>query len=212
MTRSSTSSTSAMRSCISRSLPAPSPEMVRPLTLSPAVDWLAHDTNFVTDSSFRPLNRSLTGEITRSSTSSPSAMRSCISRSLPAPSPEMVRPLMTPSPGMVRSSMTPSPAVDWLPHDTTGSLEIEYVWHCVHLSYIENLQLKTDQKNLFTSLMELYFSYQSNEDKGHLQLCCDVVTTSNDGNKLRHKLRCANVVWIVVSTCLGSPHNYVVPT
>ncbi|CAC5394878.1 unnamed protein product [Mytilus coruscus] len=51
--------------------------------------------------------------------------------------------------------------------------------------------------------MEFYCSYQSNEDKGHLQWCCDVVTTSYDGHKLRHKLRCANVVWMVVSTCLG---------
>ncbi|CAC5422989.1 unnamed protein product [Mytilus coruscus] len=118
MTRPSTSSipssTSAMRFCTSSSLAALSPEMVRSLTLSPTVDWLPHDTN----SSFRPLNRSLTGEMTKSS-SSPSTMRSGISRSLPAPS-----PLMTPSPGMIRSSMTPSPAVDWLPHDTTTQRKI----------------------------------------------------------------------------------------
>ncbi|CAC5389514.1 unnamed protein product [Mytilus coruscus] len=107
-TRPSTSSTSTMRFCTSSSLAALSPEITRPLTLSPAVDW----SPLHTKSSFRPLNRSLTGEMTRSSLS-PSTMRSGSSRSLTAPS-----PLMTPSPGMVRSSMTPSPAVDWLPHDT----------------------------------------------------------------------------------------------
>ncbi|CAC5396070.1 unnamed protein product [Mytilus coruscus] len=95
---------------------------VPPMLSSPITDssFSPLNRNFVTDSSFRPLNRSLTGEMTRSSTSSPSAMRSCFSRSLPAPSPEMVRPLMTPSPGMVRSLMTQSPAVDWLPRDTNN--------------------------------------------------------------------------------------------
>ncbi|CAG2195975.1 unnamed protein product [Mytilus edulis] len=79
------------------SLAALSPEMDRQLTLSPAVDMSPLDRNFRTESSFRPPNRSLTGEMTRSSLSqSPSTIRSGSSRSSTAPS-----PLLTPSPGMV---------------------------------------------------------------------------------------------------------------
>ncbi|XP_063417282.1 uncharacterized protein LOC134699797 isoform X2 [Mytilus trossulus] len=98
------------------SLAALSPEMDRQLTLSPSVDMTPLDRNFRTESSFRPLNRSLTGEMTRSSLSqSPSTIRSGSSRSSTAPP-----PLLTPSPGMVRSSMTPSPVVDWSPHNTNN--------------------------------------------------------------------------------------------
>ncbi|CAC5386299.1 unnamed protein product [Mytilus coruscus] len=54
-----------------------------------------------------PLNRSLTGENTRPSTSSTSTMRFCTSSSLAALSPEITRPL------------TLSPAVDWSPLHTS---------------------------------------------------------------------------------------------